>query len=223
MSVQILTKDPPDSWTNLYTQSLSAAIDLQCQPLTTTQINNIIPKTGMLVFNNDITQFEGYYNGSWNVIGSTGGTGTRGPTGPQGVTGSIGPTGPQGAQGVTGAAGSQGTGGSFTGTFTCGGATGTSTVYYSLINNTASIFITNITITQSGVGNVTLTTGIIPSAFLPLGPVIQPCTYIDNSVFNTGIAYIDQTGSYYFTAAGANNFSGTGIVRIEGAVITYIN
>lgn len=108
MSVHSLTQFPSANWTFLNAQSWSADQFLQSRAITTTQRNAIIPSNGMIVFNTNTNEFEGYYGGQWNAIGATGAQGATGPigaTGPVGATGAIGATGPVGATGPIGATG----------------------------------------------------------------------------------------------------------------------
>lgn len=111
MSVHSLTQFPSANWTFLNAQSWSADQFLQSRAITTTQRNAIIPSNGMIVFNTNTNEFEGYYGGQWNAIGATGAQGATGPigaTGPVGATGAIGATGPVGATGANGATGGVG-------------------------------------------------------------------------------------------------------------------
>lgn len=115
MSLILLTKFPPDDWTNLSVRSLGASDDLQCHPISSLIRDSLSPSDGMLIFNSDNNSFEGYWNSSWNSFGSTGGFGFTGPTGLQGIQGpfgDVGPQGPVGAQGAVGPTGLQGIQGS---------------------------------------------------------------------------------------------------------------
>jgi hypothetical protein len=125
MSVNaLLLKYPPAIYTNLKSQSIQVSEYVQCTALTTVERNTISAGDGMIIYNSDTSDFEGYFNGSWHTItnGETGPTGPVGPTGLPGLTGAIGPTGaqgPTGSQGITGLVGPTGvigpTGSSVTG------------------------------------------------------------------------------------------------------------
>jgi len=94
MSLSLLSKFPPDSWTHFFVQSLSAFLNLRCLPISTSTRDSLSPSDGMLIFNRDVNKFEGYWNSVWNIFGSDGPVGSTGPTGPAGPTGPTGPTGP---------------------------------------------------------------------------------------------------------------------------------
>lgn len=84
MSISQLTINPPNSNSNYYSNSFTFEDYLRCNPITTIQRNGITGANGLLIYNNDNNEFEGYINGSWSPIGN------MGPTGPTGSsTGNI--------------------------------------------------------------------------------------------------------------------------------------
>lgn len=103
-------------------------------------------------------------------IGATGPAGVTGPTGPTGVTGPTGPAGTTGPTGPTGATGPSGTPSitTITGTFSAGGAaSGSVTVYLSLLGNIVSVSVPQFTVT-TGTSSAFVTFSVaVPALYQP--------------------------------------------------------
>jgi hypothetical protein len=65
MSVRILYNDPPVQGTNLHSISLEVANDIVLDPITTAARSGLTATSGMMVYNGDISEFEGYNGSNW--------------------------------------------------------------------------------------------------------------------------------------------------------------
>lgn len=72
MSVHTLLKDPPSSWTDIVTNSHKVYQHQTWTGLTTAERDSFTPEQGMIIFNNTVTRFQGYWNGLWRNLGDEG-------------------------------------------------------------------------------------------------------------------------------------------------------